>query len=129
MNEAVEVLLDHPGGPFWKPKDEGAWSAPKGLIGAGEKALTAAQREFLEETGHSLNGEFITLGEVTQPRGARLSGSRRGLGPGHALEQHPKWNGRLDPDASSPFLKSTAAWFGLEEELLKILEGQAARAP
>jgi NUDIX domain len=46
----LEVLLGHPGGPFWQNKDDGAWSIPKGLIGADEAALSAARREFVEET-------------------------------------------------------------------------------
>ena len=49
---SVEVLLGHPGGPFWRKKDLGSWSIPKGLIGAGETSLAAAKREFAEETGH-----------------------------------------------------------------------------
>jgi predicted NUDIX family NTP pyrophosphohydrolase len=63
---AVEVLLVHPGGPFWKKKDEGAWSIPKGLYGGSEDALAAARREFEEETGAAPAGEFIPLGEFRQ---------------------------------------------------------------
>jgi predicted NUDIX family NTP pyrophosphohydrolase len=63
---AVEVLLVHPGGPLWKKKDEGAWSIPKGLYEESEDALAAARREFEEETGAALAGEFIPLGEFRQ---------------------------------------------------------------
>ena len=50
-DKSVQVLLGHPGGPFWSRKDQGAWTIPKGLIGPGESPLSAAQREFAEETG------------------------------------------------------------------------------
>ena len=48
----IEVLLVHPGGPYWARKDEGAWSVPKGLVDAGEDELACARREFSEETGY-----------------------------------------------------------------------------
>lgn len=65
----LEVLLVHPGGPFWKNKDLGAWSIPKGQIGAGEEPLVAAQREFLEELGFKPNGEFTPLSAIKQKSG------------------------------------------------------------
>ena len=65
----LEVLLGHPGGPFWQNKDDGAWSIPKGLIGADEAPLSAARREFAEETGHNPEGPFLPLGEAPQPGG------------------------------------------------------------
>ena len=57
-----EFFLVHPGGPFWKNKDEGAWSIPKGEFTDEENPLTAAKREFKEETGFSCSGKFIELG-------------------------------------------------------------------
>ena len=63
----MEVLLVHPGGPFWRNKDEGAWSIPKGEMGEGEDAAIAARREFLEETGCALWGllnRLATSGSV-----------------------------------------------------------------
>ena len=54
----VEVLLVHPGGPFWRNKDLGAWSIPKGEVSEGEELLAAAQREFEEETGCKPQGHF-----------------------------------------------------------------------
>ena len=63
----------HPGGPFWKNKDEGAWSIPKGLCEPGEVALTAAKREFKEETGSAPDGAFVYLGEFRLPSGKRLA--------------------------------------------------------
>src|ERR1700732_979204 len=64
-----EVLLAHPGGPFWKNKDDGAWSIPKGEYGDDEAPLDAAMRELKEETGLQPSGNFIPLGEIRQPGG------------------------------------------------------------
>lgn len=65
----VEVLLVHPGGPYWQGRDAGAWSIPKGEIAPGEDPLAAAQREFAEELGVTPTGPFIELGEVRQRGG------------------------------------------------------------
>ncbi len=66
-DNAVEVLLAHPGGPFWSGKDLGAWSIPKGQSEANEDSLQAAKREFREETGFEVDGQFIDLGTIRQP--------------------------------------------------------------
>jgi len=60
-NKFLEVLLVHPGGPFWKNKDAGAWSIPKGELGPEEDPLSAARREFQEEIGTAIDGRFIPL--------------------------------------------------------------------
>jgi predicted NUDIX family NTP pyrophosphohydrolase len=65
----LELFLAHPGGPFWKKKDAGAWTIPKGLIDNGEQPLAAAQREFKEETGFKPHGPFLPLGSVRQKAG------------------------------------------------------------
>ena len=65
----LEVLLGHPGGPFWADKDLGAWSIPKGLVAPGEDTLAAARREFREETGFSPAGPFLPLGSIKQKAG------------------------------------------------------------
>lgn len=66
----TEVLLVHPGGPFWKNKDDGAWSIPKGEYDDQENVLTAAKREFLEETGHMITEEkIIPLTSIKQKSG------------------------------------------------------------
>lgn len=65
----LEVFLVHPGGPFWKNKDNGAWSIPKGEINEAEDFLEAAKREFEEETGIKPKGEFIELVNVKQKSG------------------------------------------------------------
>jgi predicted NUDIX family NTP pyrophosphohydrolase len=66
---ALEVLLVHPGGPFWAKKDLGAWTIPKGELEEGEDALTTAQREFEEETGIEPRGPFHPLGNIKQKGG------------------------------------------------------------
>ena len=65
----IEVFLVHPGGPFWATKDAGAWSIPKGEFEAGKDPLEAAKREFKEETGFAVEGNFIELTPVKQPGG------------------------------------------------------------
>lgn len=65
-NEKLEVMLVHPGGPFWANKDDGVWSIPKGLPEDNENPLDTARREFKEETGFEVDGEFIDLGELNQ---------------------------------------------------------------
>src|SRR5438034_291240 len=65
----VEVLLMHPGGPFWAKKDLGAWSIPKGEYADGENPLGTARREFEEETGMRPKGKLIPLAEIKQPGG------------------------------------------------------------
>ena len=126
-NDSAEVLLVHPGGPFWAKKDDGAWSIPKGLFEDGEDALAAAQREFQEETGLSPGGAFIELGEFKQPSGKRISAwafegafdlasFKSNL---FTMEWPPK-SGRLRefPEADR------AGWFGPRESLVKITKGQ-----
>jgi predicted NUDIX family NTP pyrophosphohydrolase len=67
--DSVEVLLVHPGGPFWAKKDDRAWSIPKGEFVDGEEALEAAKREFQEETGFTVQGRFEALEPVKQAGG------------------------------------------------------------
>ena len=68
-NNYVEFFLVHPGGPFWKGKDKGAWSIPKGEFVKDEDPLTVAQREFNEETGQAISGDFIALKPIQQKGG------------------------------------------------------------
>jgi len=68
----VEVLLGHPGGPYWTGRHEGAWSIPKGGLEPGEQPLDGAIREFTEETGFTPAGPFLPLGSIIQRSGKRV---------------------------------------------------------
>jgi predicted NUDIX family NTP pyrophosphohydrolase len=70
--KALEVLLVHPGGPFWHNKDDGAWSIPKGEMDEGEDPAEAALREFMEEIGSAPEGPLCSLGEIVQRGGNRV---------------------------------------------------------
>ncbi|HYC51855.1 MAG TPA: NUDIX domain-containing protein [Gemmatimonadaceae bacterium] len=70
--DGIEIFLTHPGGPFWKNKDDGAWTFPKGEYVEPEEPLAAARREFTEETEFSLSGEPIDLGTVKQKGGKHV---------------------------------------------------------
>lgn len=70
----LQVLIVHPGGPFWKNKDEGAWSIPKGEFLPGQDPLKTAKREFKEELGKSVNGKFVELRPVFQAGGKIVYG-------------------------------------------------------
>lgn len=65
----IEVLLVHPGGPFWAKKDDGAWSIPKGEYAEGEDPFAVAKREFYEETGSAVSGPCVELSPAKQPSG------------------------------------------------------------
>ena len=68
----LEIFLVHPGGPFWAKKDGGAWSIPKGEFASDEDPLEAAKREFKEETGKQLSGDFIPLRPIVQKAGKEV---------------------------------------------------------
>jgi predicted NUDIX family NTP pyrophosphohydrolase len=70
---AIEVLLVHPGGPFWRNKDLGAWSIPKGEYGPDEEPVDVARREFREELGAELDGDLFLLGDVRQRGGKTVT--------------------------------------------------------
>jgi len=73
QQQQLEVFLVHPGGPFWKNKDIGAWSIPKGEYTAEEEPLATAKREFKEETGQNIEGDFIPLIPIQQKGGKHIS--------------------------------------------------------
>jgi predicted NUDIX family NTP pyrophosphohydrolase len=123
-----EVLLVHPGGPFWAKRDLGAWSIPKGEASPGEDLEAAARREFLEELGVAYDGPLRDLGAVRQ-KGGKLV--RAFAGPGdfdvatlrsNAFEM--EWPPRSGRRASFPEV-DRAGWFGLDEARLKIVPAQA----
>jgi len=68
-NAGLEIFLVRPGGPYWEKKDKFVWAIPKGEYEPGEDPLSAAQREFTEETGFTASGPFLPLGEITQKGG------------------------------------------------------------
>ena len=124
----VEVLLGHPGGPFWRNKDLGSWSIPKGLIAEGEASLAAAKREFTEETGHRPHGKFLPLGEARQPGGKLVHvWAVEGNWDAASLKSNTfemEWPPRSGRRQSFPEL-DRAEWFDLAEARPKILKGQA----
>ena len=125
----LEVLLAHPGGPFWARKDLGAWSIPKGEVNQGEDPLAAAQREFLEETGFACAPPFIDLGEVKQPGGKMVHAwafegdcDPAAMASNQFEMEWPPKSGNLKrfPEVDR------VAWFGIAEALRRILQGQRA---
>jgi predicted NUDIX family NTP pyrophosphohydrolase len=125
---AVEVLLVHPGGPFWARKDNGAWSIPKGGIEEHEDPLQAARREFTEETGGAVTGEFIELTPLRQASGKLVHAwaVQANFDPS-ALRSNSfsmEWPPRSGRQAEFPEV-DRAAWFSLEHARVKILKGQA----
>lgn len=125
---AFNILLGHPGGPFWERKDEGAWSIPKGLVAPGEEPLSAARREFAEETGHHPHGEAIPLGSAKQPGGkiVHVWALLGDLDVAHLQSNtfEMEWPPRSGRRQAFPEI-DRAAWFSLAEARLKILTGQA----
>lgn len=116
----LQVLLVHPGGPFWAAKDEGAWSIPKGEFEPGEDPLAAARREFTEETGFVAEGTFVLLAPLTQPSGKVVYAwaVRGDCDPAQLRSNMFTFKGREFPEIDR------AAWFDLDEARMKILRGQ-----
>jgi predicted NUDIX family NTP pyrophosphohydrolase len=129
MRDGVpEVLLVHPGGPFWKRRDEGAWSIPKGEIEPGENPVAVARREFREELGADPPaGELAPLGTVRQAGGKVVHAwaVRGDFDPGamRSMAFEMEWPPRSGRRASFPEV-DRAEWFGLERARTKILEAQ-----
>jgi predicted NUDIX family NTP pyrophosphohydrolase len=124
----LEVLLVHPGGPFWAGKDEGAWSIPKGEFNPPEDPLAAAYREFNEETSCLAAGKVIPLTSLKQPSGKLIQAwALKGDCDAEAIRSNtfslewPPRSGRLQefPEVDR------AAWFSLEVARKKIIKGQA----
>ena len=126
-DKAIEVLLVHPGGPFWKNKDLGAWSIPKGEYTNDEDPLAAAIREFEEETGTKLTGDFIELKQIQQKGGKLVKcWAKEGdldadaIKSNHIKLEYPPKSGKW---INVPEVDK-AAWFSLEEAIKKINSGQ-----
>jgi len=124
----LEVLLVHPGGPFWKNKDAQAWSIPKGELDGPEEALAAARREFAEELGFQLDGDFLALTPVRQSGGKTVHAfaveadfdAAQARSNTFSMEWPPK-SGRLQEFPEIDRVE----WFALEVALQKINAGQA----
>jgi predicted NUDIX family NTP pyrophosphohydrolase len=123
-----ELLLVHPGGPFWVKKDEGAWSIPKGEYEPDEDPLAAAKREFAEELGSALpGGDYLDLGEVVQPSRKRLVvfAIEGDFDPATLTSNlfEMEWPPKSGQMQSFPEV-DRAAWFAPDEARKKILPGQ-----
>jgi predicted NUDIX family NTP pyrophosphohydrolase len=123
----LEVFLVHPGGPFWAKKDAGSWSIPKGLVDDGEDPEAAARREFAEETGLTMHGEFRPLTPVTQRGGKTvyawaLEGD---CDPAHVRSNTftMEWPPRSGRQQAFPEI-DRAAWFAADEALARVLPAQ-----
>jgi predicted NUDIX family NTP pyrophosphohydrolase len=126
---ALEILLVHPGGPFWAKKDAGAWSIPKGEYEQGEDSLAVAKREFAEELGSPApQGEYLDLGELVQPSRKVITvfAVEGEFDPASLASNYfeMEWPPKSGRKQSFPEV-DRAAWFSLEEAREKILPGQA----
>ena len=121
----LEVFLVHPGGPFWVKKD--AWTIPKGEYEKDEPPLDAAKREFQEETGFIPNGDFVELGEITQPSGKRvLAWAFEGDCDPDKLISNTciiEWPPRSGRQMEIPEV-DRGAWFSIDDARKKIFRGQ-----
>ena len=127
ISEGIEVLLVHPGGPFWARRDAGAWSIPKGLIEPGEDRETAARREFAEETGFTPEGPLRPLGEFRQNANKTVVAfALEGDFDVGALSSNSfeiEWPPRSGQRRSFPEV-DRAGWFASDEARVKLLVGQ-----
>jgi predicted NUDIX family NTP pyrophosphohydrolase len=127
VSSRLEILLVHPGGPYWRCKDDGAWSIPKGEFAVDEDAGAAARREFMEETGVALTAPLEALGEVRQRGGKRVLAFAvegdidvRNISSNSFEIEWPPRSGKMQ---SFPEI-DRAEWFELPVAHGKILEGQ-----
>lgn len=125
--ENLRVLLVHPGGPFWRRRDDGAWSIPKGLVEAGEDSAAAARREFAEELGATPQGLLLPLGTIRQAGGKWVEAfAVEGDFDAAAMKSNSfkiEWPPRSGRVRDFPEV-DRAAWFGLPEARQKILAAQ-----
>jgi predicted NUDIX family NTP pyrophosphohydrolase len=124
---AIEVLLVHPGGPYWAKKDAGAWSIPKGEFGAGEAPADAARREFIEEIGHDPGAGLASLGIFMQSRtkSVHAFAVEGDLDPATVTSntfelEWPPRSGTMQPFPEI----DRAAWLTLDDARARIVTGQ-----
>jgi len=123
----LEVFLVHPGGPYWQKKDAGVWSIPKGELEEGADALATAQREFREETGSEVSGEFVPLPPLKQPSGKLVHAwAVDGDVDATSITSNTfrmEWPPRSGKQQEFPEI-DRGAWFPLSAAKEKILSGQ-----
>lgn len=124
----LQVLLAHPGGPFWRNRDDGAWTIPKGEYVEPETAFDAACREFREETGFEPAGPYLPLGDIVQKSGKRITAwAFRGDCDPEALRCVPfdvEWPPRSGRTQSFPEI-DRVGWFEMDLARAKIIGAQA----
>lgn len=124
---SLQFFLVHPGGPFWKNKDAGAWSIPKGELDEDEEPLAAARREFREETGIEVDGKFLPLTPVRQKSGKLVVawGLKKNIDPSQLISNTFSFEW---PTRSGKFIEipevDRGDWFEMEEARNKIIPGQ-----
>lgn len=127
-DDAIEVLIAHPGGPFWARKDDGAWSIPKGEHGSGEDPWEAAQREFAEEVGiPPPDGPRIDLGTVRQSGGKVVAvfavEGDLDIAAAHSNTFQLEWPPHSGTVREFPEV-DRVGWFTVEQARAKLLAGQ-----
>jgi len=127
IDDRLQVLLVHPGGPFFKNKDKGVWSIPKGEFLDDEEPLVAAKREFREETGQAIDGDFIALNPVPLKSGKKVyAWAVEGDIDERKIESNlfeMEWPPKSGKKQSFPEI-DRAGWFEIVEARLKINPGQ-----
>ena len=127
--QVLEVLLVHPGGPFWAKKDEAAWTIAKGEVAEGEAPVDAARREFREETSFEARGELLAIGEVRQPGGKIVTAwaFAGDFDPDEVVSNtfEMEWPPRSGRRRKFPEV-DRAAWFTMAVARTKILRAQVA---
>ncbi len=124
---SVQVLVVHPGGPFWAKRDLGAWTFPKGEYTDAEDALAAAKREFLEETGFPVAEPFIFLGSLKQPSGKMLSiwAFESDCDPTTLVSNEFEMEWPPKSGLTASFVEiDRAGWFSLSDARKKLSKGQ-----
>jgi predicted NUDIX family NTP pyrophosphohydrolase len=128
-NGNLEVFLVHPGGPFWARKDDGAWSIPKGEIAKDEDPLKAAKREFFEETGFEVDGNFVALTPVKQAGGKWVyAWAVEGDCDADSIRSNifsMEWPPRSGKKEEFPEV-DRSGWFTIDQAKQKILQGQVS---